>query len=228
MDTARLMRSGGTACFTYGAASVGVNPTLLHSQRTATAKALGDRGAGGDLDITLAVADGAKGGRADPAFEAHLQPITTWARAAWEEWLPRESMLRLAAWAVRKLTDAKSPWARVCGPATATVATLARLGWRMIDGFTLRTQRGVEVCLTSDSPARVSALVVEAVWEWRWARVALRIPALRPPPGRPNLGPCWRPLARLLDPSVRVRGWTTSLRAALRSAVTNRQWREET
>jgi len=52
----------------------------------------------------------------------------------------------------------------------------------------------------------------------------VRIPHLRPPPGQPSLGPCWRPLARMLDPSVRITGWSAELRGALRSAVTNRQW----
>ena len=52
----------------------------------------------------------------------------------------------------------------------------------------------------------------------------LRVPQLRPPQGLPSPGPCWRPLTRLLDPAVRVAGWTGELRAALRSAVTSCQW----
>ena len=47
VNTARLLRSGATAGFTYGESSVGVAPSLLQAQRRAAAKALGDRTAGG-------------------------------------------------------------------------------------------------------------------------------------------------------------------------------------
>ena len=40
---------------------------------------------GQDLDIALMIADGPSG-KADPAYEAHLQPIGMWAKAIWEEW----------------------------------------------------------------------------------------------------------------------------------------------
>ena len=230
VSTAKLLRTGGAAGLTYGQASVGVSPSLLHSQRTAVAKALGDRTGGGDLDLSLAVADGARGGMADPAFQAHLQPIVSWARAVWEGWVPTSELLHTAAWAVRRLTAAKNPWAVVSGPATATVATMARLGWRFRDGLTMVTAEGIELVLTKDPPARVAELVRIAVSQWRWARVENRMPQLRPRDGSqdsarlPSLGPCWRPIARLLDPSVRTPGWTAELRGALRSAVTNRQW----
>jgi len=227
VDTARLLRSGGVAGLTYGEASVGVQPSLLYAQRTAAAKALGDRTVGGDLDLTLAVADGASGGMADPAFQAHLQPICAWARAVWDAWLPRADVLQLAEWAKRRLLSTSRQWRAVCGPATATVATLARLGWSMRDGVTLVTNHDVELDLTRDSPARVQELVKAAVREWRWARVAGRIPSLAAPAGYPELGPCWRPLARLLDPAVKIKGWNAQLRGALRSAVTNRQWPQQ-
>ena len=58
-------------------------------QRVAAAKPLGDCTFGGDLDLTLAVADGARGGMADPAFQAHLKPIVAWAQAVWASHLPR-------------------------------------------------------------------------------------------------------------------------------------------
>ena len=132
--------------------------------------------------------------------------------------------VQMAAWAVERLARAQRPWAAVSGPATATVASMARLGWRFRDGITFITQRGVEVSLKRDAPARVAALVKEAVIEWRWKRLERRVPGIRPPEGAPSLGPCWRPLIRLLDPAIKVPGWTSELRGALRSAVANRQW----
>ncbi len=198
VSTARLLKTGGTAGLTYGEAAVGVSPTLLRAQRVAVAKALGDRTGGGDLDLTLAVADGSRGGTADPAFQAHLQPIVAWARAVWESWMPRAELLHTAAWAIRRLATAKRPWAVVGGPAAATVASMARLGWRFRDGLTMITQTGVELLLTRDPPAMVAALVKEAFWRWRWARLERNVPQLRPPLGAPSLGPCWRPIASWL------------------------------
>jgi len=227
VDTARLLRSGGTAGFTYGQASVGVPPDLLHAQRVATAKALGDRTAGGDLDLSLAVADGARGGMADPAFQAHLQPICAWARAAWEAWIPRDDMMAMAEWAKVRLLSSDHQWRLVCGPATATAASLGRLGWHMRDALTFVTERGVVLHLCRDPPALVASLVKAAVIDWRWSRVAAKEPSLSSPAGGPQYGPCWRPIARLLDPAVRPKGWNAQLRGALRSAVTNRQWPQE-
>ena len=130
----------------------------------------------------------------------------------------------MAAWATRRLAGRERTWSWVRGPATATCATLARIGWRFRDGLTLVTQRGVVLRLARDSPALVVSLAHEAVREWRWARVGRSVSSLRPQPHQPALGPCWRPLIRLMDPSVKVPGWSPELRGALRSAVCNRQW----
>ena len=48
-----------------------------------------NRTGGQQLDIALMVADGGPNGKADPAFDAHTLPIGEWARAVWEERLPR-------------------------------------------------------------------------------------------------------------------------------------------
>ena len=102
---------------------------------------------------------------------------------------------------MRKLAFAQRPWAVVCGPATATAAALARLGWRFGDGLALVTHTGVELLLSVDPPARVAALVKEAVWQWRWANPEQRIPQqLRPSAGELSLGPCLCLLAPLMDP----------------------------
>ena len=125
----------------------------------AAAKALEDRTAGGDLDLTLTIADGSRSGVADPAFQAHLQPIVAWAHAIWAAWLPLEDLRHMATWAVRRLASASKPWASACGPATATAASLARLGSLFGDSLTLVTQSGFELLLTRDAPALIAAHV---------------------------------------------------------------------
>ena len=83
-----LLRTGGIAALTFGQAVTGVsNHTLLQQRRAAAAAAAPRSGAAGqDLDLALVLADGGPRGRADPAFEAHTQPIVTWAEAVWHRW----------------------------------------------------------------------------------------------------------------------------------------------
>ena len=37
----------------------------------------------GDLDLRLALADEGANAKVDPAFAAHVQPISAWAEAVW-------------------------------------------------------------------------------------------------------------------------------------------------
>lgn len=43
---------------------------------------------GANLDLSLMLAGNSSCGAADPAFEAHMDVIHTWARAVWESWVP--------------------------------------------------------------------------------------------------------------------------------------------
>ncbi len=119
---------------------MGVSNTLLRAQRRAAAAAAGPAAgtAGQNLDLALLLADGAKGGAADPAYEGHA-PIGMWAAAAWDTWLPDAMMLRMVADAQLALASAARPWAVVRGPGAAFVASAARLGWTIHDAFSLTT-----------------------------------------------------------------------------------------
>ena len=122
---ARLLRTGGVAAMSYGTPVMGLSPSALLMQRRAAAAALASAGAGGDLDLTLLLADGPAGAAADPAFSAHADPITLWAVAVWESWLPRSAFTRTIARAKRRIAAAKREWNVVQGPAAAVVATAA-------------------------------------------------------------------------------------------------------
>ena len=76
------MRTGGTAALTYGQAITGVASAALCTQRRAVARAVAPPTgfSGQDLDLALILADEAPSGRTDPAFEAHIAPVVTWAK----------------------------------------------------------------------------------------------------------------------------------------------------
>jgi hypothetical protein len=219
----RLIRTGGTAALEYGQAVMGVSPSMLLRQRRAVAASVVSSSAGGDLDLTLVLADGSARGRADPAYGAHEQPIVAWATAVWEKWLERGALLRLVADAKCRLTRARSVWAYVRGPGAAFVASAARLGWTVHDACSVTLDDGFSVHFTVDSPAMVKELVASSVQRWRWRAVEERYSSLHS--GGRGDGALIQPILQLLRPCrSKADEWGPSQRAGLKSAVLNRQW----
>ena len=204
----------------YGEANTGVANAMLLNQRRAVAASYVSQGAG-DLDLTLAFADGTKSGRADPAFAAHEDPIGMWAEAVWSQWLPRVALEKLAVAALGMIVEGAVAWAKVRGPAAAFVASALRLGWRVSDAFNLVTDRGNHVDMRQDSPAFVLSEVRKAVWRWRWRRLERKHPCLAD--GAGGYGPLVGPIFRLLNsrPGDEL---SAKQQGALRSTVADRQW----
>ena len=90
INTSRTLRTGGTAGMVYGGGTQGVSCTTLRGQRRAASAAAAHGGSccGQQLDAALLMADGSEYGRADPALDAHEQPLKQWAQDVWEQWLP--------------------------------------------------------------------------------------------------------------------------------------------
>ena len=171
------------------------NATLL-AQRRAVAAAPVSRGAG-DLDLTLILVHGSFHGRVDLALAAHEDPVGMWAEAVWCKWLPRVVLCRLADYVVRMLMVVSSPWAQVTGPAGAFVASAQHLSWVVSDALPVRSDRGVQLNFSRDSPAFVQHEVRKSVWRWRWRGVEERITALQTAAG--GFGVHFFPLFRLLQ-----------------------------
>ena len=221
--TDRLMRTGGTAALQFGQATTGVSNAALLRQRRAVAAATVTSMGGGDLDITLMLADGGPRGRADPAFAAHTEPIGHWAMAVWEAWMPRRGLTRLASAAARRLSESRRPWSVVYGPAAAFVASAQRLGWVVHDACEVSMDNGQPLHFGLDSPCFVKRLVDESVRRWRWRRVEARLESLAA--GGSGAGAIMQPIFRLLDPRRSGQeDWGAPQRSALRSALANRQW----
>ena len=81
------------------------------------------------MDHMLNAIDGASG-TLDPAFDAHVLPIQTWATAWWEHWRSEATMREALAEAILKLSSTKgSLWRLVTGPVATLVASAIRIGW---------------------------------------------------------------------------------------------------
>ena len=221
--TDRLLRTGGTAALQYGQAVTGVSPALLLRQRRAAAACTVATSGGGDLDITLMLADGGLRGRADPAFAAHTDPIGTWALAVWEAWMPRSALQRLVTAAEQRLARVRRPWSAVCGPGAAFVASSRRLGWTVHNAFEVTLDDGTSLCFNVDSPAFIKRACDDSVRRWRWRAIELRLDSLDS--GGAGAGAIVQPLFSLLNPQRSPdAAWGPRQRAGLRSAVANRQW----
>ena len=95
IKTDRLLRTGGNAAMTFGQRALGVSDSVRLQQRRASAACTCVSSCGANLDLTLLLADGESTGAADPAFEAHVGVVYSWALAAWEKWVPRALLSRL-------------------------------------------------------------------------------------------------------------------------------------
>ena len=239
VDAKTLARATGMPSMAYGLDAVGASDTTLTAMRRAVAFASTPPTAGGNLDASLTAMDGAAG-RLDPAFSAHAQPITTWARAVFCRWRPAERLAKMAmkqrSWSEEQ-QNGHINWALVRGPCAAAHATAARIGWKFIDYRTLVTDNGRELRLDRDSPAAVEKEVHQAVRRWRRANVAeLFLPTrklLNAEEGttRPQRAACldgfeedFDALRRATKPPKEAQFWKKDYAPYLESAAAGRQW----
>ena len=225
VSTRRLLRTGGTSAMTYGQAVTGVAPSTLLAQRrvAATIAAPASGCSGQDLDMALILADDSRSGRADPAFDAHILPIVSWAKAVWHTWMPHRALEQMVVAANATLGKATSVWQHVRGPAAATVASAWRLGWQVHAHDSITTDLGRQLNLTLDPPVVVQKEVARAVRRWRDASVFRRHRHLGDPAKAHGL--FMRPLWSALNgPPGNDYEWNGGTKAALRSALAGRQW----
>ncbi len=240
LSVARLFRTGVTASFTYGDDVLGVAPSTLEARRRTVASAIAQTAAGRSVDATLVFADEGARQRLDPAYEAHRGPLVRWAEAAWCRWQRPGAMAAAVHKATAKLARANAVWNQVTGPASAVVATAARIGWQ-VQGTTFVTDRGKALDLLVDPPCVVRREVDEAVQRWRRNRAGQILPHGR--------GPCHAAAAdgagldvdvmedvmdvstqairKLLTPATKLLEWTHAHRRSLRSALLNTQWPQQ-
>ena len=224
--TARLLRTGGLASLSYGQSISGVAPsTLLRQRRAAAAAAAPATGPSGqDIDLALMVADEGPNGRADPAFDAHVQPIHMWALAVWQRWLPIRAMDLLITNAAERFSNARSVWQHVRGPGAAVLATARRLNWSFDDAATMVSDTGRTFNLLLDPPVVIKAECIAAVKRWRDAAVFQKYSHLGD--FGDSHGLMTLPLWKLLKAKDEVM-WSGKHKGALRSAVTDRQWPQD-
>jgi len=235
INASTLTRLAGTPMVTYGVEVCGMSESHLQDSRSSVARAAAPAGRGKNIDIVLAMLDGASG-TLDPAFDAHARPVLAWAMAWWQSWQSPAELESAVAKAVLKLARAaNSIWRLVCGPATALVATLVRLKWSFVNRSTVIDDLGQHYDATLDSPAAIADAVKRSVRRWRLARISRHLPGLAPTVpdiGDTGLGPLlildMMPAASRLVASKTscksVAAWERKHASQLLSAATGGQW----
>lgn len=135
-----MARVAAQLAVTYQADIVGFSDTALQTARSIIARFGSTATNGRCVDATLTTLD-ADGGATDAAVAAHALPIGMWALAVWHHSSVTEQPYRSA---IVKLADCRvSPWAKVTGPAAATVASAWCIGWSMVSAHQFLDDRGV-------------------------------------------------------------------------------------
>ena len=219
VNTAMLVRTGGTAALMHGYMALGVPPSVLLQQRRAVNAATAPiSGLGGqELDLALMVADGSPKGKADAAFAAHTDVLQHWAKAIWNRWVPVHKLQAALDDAWTRMAKCPQPWRIVYGPAAALICTAKRLNWEVINATELLTDTGRTLYLTLDPPIVVARLSDEAVRRWRWRNVSQIHPSL------PESGANLNPLYKLLNAKTTNDDWNPHLIGALKSVLAGRQ-----
>ena len=119
----------------------------------------------------MILADGIKGGAADPAMEAMCQPIYFWARAVWHRLLPANTLRATLKDSRRRMGKSRRPWAVVRGPSAAMAATVAQIGWQVASATELITDEGRKLLLDEDPPVVILKEVKDATRRWRLRNV---------------------------------------------------------
>ena len=131
VNTTKLVAGIGPSRMCFGTEVAGMSDTHLATVRATTASAAAPATAGKQVDAVLYLLDAGRGGKVDPAFAAHAQPIVTWALAGWQGWLHPGDLSRAASWAEQRVCeDGRVKWAVVAGPSGGLVGSLVRLGWQ--------------------------------------------------------------------------------------------------
>ncbi len=233
----------------YGVETIGMADSQLQTTRGVIARAAAPAGGGKSVDHTLSAIDGASG-TLDPAFDAHVLPIQTWATAWWERWRSVATMPQALAEAILKLNGATgSPWRGVTGPVTTLVASALRIGWIFASTSILVDDLGEFFDISLDPPVVVADAVRRSVRRWRFGRIANAHPQLVPTttdicaPARPQdpHGRGWDPdsaqsivldmsdcIARLCKPQRSrckvFEAWNPAAKPYLLSAASGGQW----
>ena len=146
----------------YGADLTGISSSMLRQQRSVISRASTAPAAGTNPMVALWTLD-CMGSKTDPAFGAHEMPITQYARACYDAWIPMDILEKAFGNTEMELASSNNKWAMVKGPIAATILSANRLEWVFTSASKVVTDAGERLDFTEDSPAFVESKVACSV-----------------------------------------------------------------
>ena len=216
LKTSRFVKTALLPKMLYGVPIVGMSKAAVQKARRLVHGALikKHQARSATVDLALDMPE------LDPTYAGNVGVVQWWAAALWEQWLPRHMLLYLMSKVSQELKGTARPFSRVRGPASATVATLMRLGWAIRDPITIVDKKG-ELMSFDQAPLTTKAVISESVETMIWEQYAAKRPCSRLG-GRPYL----EPLRKLL---CRPKGdeWSGQHIGMLRSVMADGIWSAE-
>ena len=107
-----------------------------------------------------------------------------WCKGFWDSRLPRLWTVRAFSDAYIRLSEAKQPWRHVTGPASATIATMFRIGWSAKCTNGVRSPKEWitpfgEIDILKMCPLSVGELVDRSTELWLWRMEASKRPGFK-------------------------------------------------
>ncbi|CAK0788106.1 unnamed protein product [Prorocentrum cordatum] len=139
---ATVQRGGPTAAATWGSATTGLAPSVLHGLRVAAARGEGPFAPGASVGLRLRCYP--KGIERDPAVVNAGQVVLQFGMAPWLGYPTPFALNALLEMAKQRFATAKRPRATCRDPVAAFFLTISRLGWSIEGGRYVTTDQGLE------------------------------------------------------------------------------------
>ena len=122
----KLFRTGAWPAGSYAAAAQGASPANIRTMRRAAAKATGIRASGRCATTAIALR---LNGQGDPGVLFPVDQVKAWLQLWFDSEDVRAQAPRIWGKTLLKVAPPRGRWAKIAGPAAATVAVLVELGW---------------------------------------------------------------------------------------------------
>ena len=163
--THRLAAATVNAAVVYGAECVGASSTLIRRAATLAHTSVMEKIRGRSATFDLLLAKGASR-VLHPGLRLAIGRIMSLAAALWDNWLPREYILRSWNVAFQLASSASFSWNLVTDPIAAAAASLRRIGWDSPAAGKLETRSKVSVDLLRMCPRSVARLLEDDAEAW--------------------------------------------------------------
>ena len=162
----RMAATAGIPSIGYSAMILGTSTTRLAWHQTLMHRTLSATNTQRSKHLSLAIA----GPLVEPAYGANSAAPMQWARMLHRKAFDLSELRRAMQFHQRVMSVTRFPWANVTGSITALLATLQRIGWKVIGAHLYKDHNGQFIDARSTPWRTLHDRLDEATNIWLWAR----------------------------------------------------------